>query len=341
MTTSKKATESGSQSSEVTTTRKVRGKRSEKPSLNAEVIQNAKPMATVYYLWDREENGFGVRVTPAGGKAYVVKLLYKGKQVWRTIGKISKREKQPLQPRKPKQAAQGQDSTKQDAELPVIGSRNMTIFQARQIARNLRGDVSKGIDPNEKAQKKNAPTIAGLVERFIEDYVDTDLLGDGSKYGYRRHLNKYIKPGLGDIPIQALGSGKVAELHMSMKNTPRQANQTLAILRKMMNQAEVWELRSPDSNPCLNVKKFPEEPRERFLSHKELAALGEVLDSAVTKHNIPKIAVAAIRLLIHTGARHNEIVKLQWSQVNLERRHLIYSRKQHKTGKLESAKFSR
>ena len=326
-------------SSEMATKRKGRRKRSEKSSLNASVIGDAKPRATTYYIWDREEDGFGVRVTPAGGKAYVAKLLYKGKQVWRTIGKISTREKQPLLPRKQKPVAQDQDSAEKEAELPVLGSRNLTVAQARQIAKDLRGDVSKGIDPNKESRKKTeTSTVADLVDKFIEDYVDTTKLGEGSKYSYSRHLKVIIKPKLGSIAIRDLGTAQVSEFHTGLKDTPRQANQALAILRKMMGQAEIWELRPKKSNPCIGIDKFPEEPRERFLSTKELAALGEVLNQAVSKYGIPKAALAALRLLIYTGARHNEIVKLQWSQVDLVKRHLVYSRKQHKTGKQKGIK---
>ena len=47
----------------------------------------------------------------------------------------------------------------------------------------------------------------------------------------------------------------------------------------MMNQAEVWGLRDEGSNPCLRVKKYKEEKRERFLSADELTALIEALDA--------------------------------------------------------------
>jgi integrase len=330
---------STARSSEATSTRKGRRKRQEKVSLTAAKIDAAKPLATTYYLWDREEDGFGVRVTPAGGKAYVVKLLYRNKQVWKTIGKISRREKQPLQPGTQRPAKPGAAPAKDIAEDLVIGSRTLTLSQARQLAKDIRNNAAKGLDPNQGSRKKKgAPTIADLVDKFIEEYVDTTKLGEGSKYGYRRHLKVIIKPGLGSIPIRDLSTADVSSFHTGLKETPRQANQALAILRKMMGLAEIWELRAPKTNPCVGIDKFPEEPRERYLSTKELMALGEVLNQAVSKYNMPKAAVAALRLLIHTGARHNEIVKLQWSQVDLEKRHLIFSRKQHKTGKQKGIK---
>ena len=46
----------------------------------------------------------------------------------------------------------------------------------------------------------------------------------------------------------------------------------------MFNMAEVWGLRPDGSNPCLHVKRFKEEKRERFLSAEEFRRLGAVLD---------------------------------------------------------------
>ena len=46
----------------------------------------------------------------------------------------------------------------------------------------------------------------------------------------------------------------------------------------MFNLAEVWGLRPDHSNPCLHVKKYPEQKRERFLSPEEYAAQVPGLD---------------------------------------------------------------
>ena len=106
----------------------------------------------------------------------------------------------------------------------------------------------------------------------------------------------------------------------------------------MFHEAEIWGYRPISSNPCVLVQKNPESKRERYLSSQELAVLGEILAKAESDEFIPLQAVTAIRLLIFTGARHGEILQLRWDQVDFERKLLIFSSEQHKTGRKSGTK---
>ena len=63
---------------------------------------------------------------------------------------------------------------------------------------------------------------------------------------------------------------------------------------------------------------FKGEPKERFLSVSELAQLGEALESC-EREGLNPTALAAIKLLIFTGARKSEILSLKWDWVDFER----------------------
>ena len=63
--------------------------------------------------------------------------------------------------------------------------------------------------------------------------------------------------------------------------------------------------------------------RKRFLQPEELGRLGAALDEALAKNEVGPFAIAAMKLLIFTGARLNEILTLQWSFVDIERRKLL------------------
>ena len=88
----------------------------------------------------------------------------------------------------------------------------------------------------------------------------------------------FIDPRIGTRKVTEIQRSDIAELHHGMRETPYQANRTLGVLSKMFNLAELWGLRPDGSNPCLHVKRYKEEKRERFLSAEEFTRLGQVLD---------------------------------------------------------------
>ena len=101
-----------------------------------------------------------------------------------------------------------------------------------------------------------------------------------------------------------------------MRETYCSANRTVALLSKMFNLAEKWGLRPDGSNPCRHVEKYPERKRRRFLSDEELARLGATLEAAEREAvELPSI-VAALRLLVLTGARMGEVLSLRWEHVD-------------------------
>ena len=59
--------------------------------------------------------------------------------------------------------------------------------------------------------------------------------------------------------------------------------------------------------------------RERYLSTRELIRLGDVLRAAETVGTESPEVILAIRLILLTGARHNEVLTLRWEHVNMER----------------------
>ena len=108
----------------------------------------------------------------------------------------------------------------------------------------------------------------------------------------------------------------------------------LATLSKMFNMAERWGLRPVGTNPCRGLEKYRERPRRRYLSGEELGRLGATLATAERdgalpvpglegpqerRRSVDLFAVAAIRLLLFTGARLSEILTLRWDVVDLER----------------------
>jgi integrase len=115
----------------------------------------------------------------------------------------------------------------------------------------------------------------------------------------------------------AITAADVARLHHALGDKPLAANRVLALISVMFNLAESWGLRAPGSNPCRHLKRYPERKRERFLGADEIQRLGAALVEAQGGEH--PSALAAIRLLLLTGARKSEILTLKWEHVDLER----------------------
>ena len=264
------------------------------PRLTKRHIDALPPREREYFVWDDQLKGFGIRVYPNGGKRYVAQAFRRGKTVRVQIGRYE--------------------------ALP--------FEKAKARARQAIADMDDGKNPNkEKQTERLAPTVAQLAERFLEEYVPIHCK-PRTQVEYRHAVNRYILPALGSIKLAALARDDVAALHHEMRDTPYQANRTLGVISKMMNQAEAWGLRPDRSNPCYHVRKYKERKRERFLSPDELARLGGALDEE--EADAPS-AVTAFRLLLYTGARLSEIQTLKWEYVRGNRIHLPDSKTGAKT----------
>ncbi|WP_256868508.1 tyrosine-type recombinase/integrase [Candidatus Entotheonella palauensis] len=132
------------------------------------------------------------------------------------------------------------------------------------------------------------------------------------------NLRCHVVPALGNKKVADITRADIAELHFAMHETPGAANRVLALLSKMFNLAEQWGYRPDHSNPVRHIERYKEKRFERFLSAEELARLGDVLAEAErTQSEYPSV-IAAIRLLIFTGARLSEILELQWDYVDFD-----------------------
>jgi integrase len=94
------------------------------------------------------------------------------------------------------------------------------------------------------------------------------------------------------------------------QGNPISANRTLAALRKMFNWAEGRYGLS--GNPCSKVERPGEETaRDRVLSDDELAAVWKAANEQGGYFG------AAIKLLILTGQRRNEVAGMEWKELDL------------------------
>lgn len=269
-----------------------------------QAVDAAKPGERDTYLWDSKLTGFALKVTPAGRKVYLVQYRLGG-QKGRTRRVTIGRHGSPWTP----------------------GS-------ARKEADRLLKQVGVGDDPAEDRTKtRQDPTMAELCDTYLAE--GCTIKKPSTLATDKGRIERHIKPLLGrrkvsgisqmDVKrfMQDVANGKTA---VDIKTGKRgraiveggkgTATRTVGLLGGIFAFAVETGLR-PD-NPVRGVKRFKDKKYERFLSPSEMAQLGDALSTAQQEGESP-FAVAAIRLLVLTGARKSEILTLKWEYVDTER----------------------
>lgn len=251
--------------------------------LNKRFVDRIESDGAERIYWDHELPGFGLRVRASGRKYFIAQVRAGGRQHRLTIGSHT------VAP----------DAARQEAMAFILQLRN-----------------GGGVARKNEAAREEA-TISELGERFLDEHVKMHCKRT-TRREYGRLVKSFVIPNLGKRRVPDIRRSDIAALHHKMRDTQYQANRTLAVLSKMFNLAEVWGMRPDGSNPCLHVKRYKEEQRERFLSAAEFQRLGRVLDEILQDGSETRSAVTAIRLLMLTGCRCSEIQTLRWEHVDLD-----------------------
>lgn len=237
-------------------------------------------------LWDGELKGFGAR-RQKDAVTFFLKRRFEGLQLWMTIGQMGN---------------------------------PWTLDSARAEALRRVLAIADGVDPRKQAHSADITLKEGL-EQFLQ--IHGPKLKERTRCEYERLCVKDIVPRLGKFGVNEDLTAEIEKFHGELCKTPRKANTILAVLSKFFNWAEEGNLRREGKNPCSRIKKYRETRRQRFLSSTELKRLGRTLDKCEDDGSVSVFALAAVRLLIFTGARLSEILTLKWSYVDLERGRLL------------------
>ncbi|MFG1348611.1 tyrosine-type recombinase/integrase [Xanthobacter autotrophicus] len=275
--------------------------------LTKRIVDAAAPSKAQVFIWDSEVKGFGLRVTPSGGKAYILQYRTAEGQTRRlTIGK------------------HGSPWTTDDARE-----------KAKEALRSL---ALHGVDPlAAKEAARSAASVADLADLYLKE-------GPSERPNKKQRswdtdaaiLRAHVKPLLGTRPVKSLTRADIAKFQSDVaegksarttKTKPRGAARVTggkgiaaratATLRAMLSFAAGRGI--IPANPASGVRLFKQEKVERFLSEAEVAKLAETIAGMEDGMKLHASFAACIRLLMLTGCRRGEIEGLQWDWIDFGR----------------------
>ncbi len=252
-------------------------------------------------LWDTDGSGsgnalsgFGVRVYPSGKKSFVLFYRVKGRQHLKVLGQFG-----PL-----------------------------TLDQARDRAAKDLASVVDDKDPLIERQKARQGTrFDSFCERYINGYAKKHKK---SWIEDQRRIDKYLKPEFGAYRVDAITRSDVAKFHGNLgEQYPYAANRCIEQLSKMFKLAQDWGLLDEKStNPASGIKAFHEEKRDRWVKPEELPGLVEAINNEENFYGSQ-----ALWLYLLTGLRREEVLTLEWDDVDLARSQVTIPAHRNKSNK--------
>lgn len=241
-------------------------------------LEPAAPGRKYRLVWDDEVKGFGVRVTEAGTKSYVINYRIDGRERRYTIGNHP----------------------------------DWRVTTAREEAKTLKRRVDRGEDPMaERQERRDAPTVNDLCDRYEAEHLPKKR--PSSQRNDRAMLANDIRPRLGKLKVEDVQYEDIDRLHRSFSGKYK-ANRVLALCSKMFNLAIKWRMRT--DNPCRGIERFSEAKRERYLDGAERAALLIALQEYAANGGKYRQTANAFRLAMLSGARIGEVLRARWEDID-------------------------
>lgn len=196
---------------------------------------------------------------------------------------------------------------------------NLTIENARKLAKQTAVELSEGINPNEaKREQKRVAELERELSMTVQELFDVFVI----EFRLKIKANERRPKSLRDIQSlwKAHLQPRVADLQVG-DITPQDANnllkiilinksvsirnKCLSLMKSMFNEQE--------SNPFAKIKKLADVKRERVLTKLEVQSLLEALNHE------DEIYQDVIKLLLFTGQRKSCVFSMEWREVDHER----------------------
>jgi len=222
--------------------------------------------------------GFGVRVTAAGARAFVLNYRLRGREHRFTIGAYP----------------------------------DWSALKAVHEARSLRQRIDRGENPIEdRAPSPRTETVASIIDDFVVQHVRNKNQPLRSADEYESAFNRLVKPRIGKLGIYEVRRSHVIKMldEIEDANGPVTADRTLAFVRKAFN----WYAIRDDQFIAPVVRgmgriKPKDRARTRVLSDEEIRIIWPELGQSGTFG-------AFVKMLLLSAQRRDEVAHMSHKEI--------------------------
>jgi integrase len=247
-------------------------------------VKNLKnPAGDRLEVWDALLPGFGLRISPAGTKSFILMYRYAGHQRRETIGRY------PL----------------------------LSLSEARGRAKEILQKVGTGEDPV-ITKKPVKPRDTHLFPHVMADFVNLHCLRHNKPSTQRstaRLLKKEFLPHWQNRPVKDIEKGDILRILDAIveRGAPGAANHAYSAVSKFFGWCAERDIIA--ANPCADIKRPAQvNARDRVLSDAELVAIWR----GVEVQGYPYAPI--VKLLMLTGQRRGEVSRMEWQQLDFNSR---------------------
>lgn len=187
-----------------------------------------------------------------------------------------------------------------------------TAQSARNKALDLAKQVAKGKDPLERRRERRRKQVELRFDRYVELFTEEYLKRRWKDWSrIRSMLVHYAVPTIGTKRISDVRRSDLTAIYRRLENRPSVARAMHATLRKMFK----WAMSRDDlkHSPVQGADAPPPpKPRNRYLSTEELRCAWKTSFQLAGQYG------PAFRLMILTGQRRGEVIRLDWSELRRE-----------------------
>jgi integrase len=212
--------------------------------------------------------------------------------------------------------------------LGDAGKGGLSLAAARHAAAAARHRLEQGIDPAARRQVSVATagdSIEAAAAQFLELHARRKTR-PASVEAAERAFNQLVLPAWRGRSIHDIRRRDVIDLvERIATDRPSLANRTLSVLSKFFNWLCARDVLA--ASPARGVERpHRDRPRGRTLTDAELQALFRACEGG-------GVFGQALKLLVLTGARRNEVSRMTWSEIDEDRRLWILPSERAKNGR--------